>query len=48
MARATGKEAIRLWFEFLRRALHADGVVVNSKYYAAWGDVVPGVNYLER
>jgi hypothetical protein len=39
MARATGKEAIRLWFEFLKRAYHADGVVVNSKHYAAWGDV---------
>jgi hypothetical protein len=39
MARATGKEAIRLWFEFLKRAHDADGVVVNSKYYAAWGDV---------
>lgn len=39
MARATGKEAIRLWFEFLKRAYHADDVVVDSEHYAAWGDV---------
>jgi hypothetical protein len=39
MARATGKEAIRLWFEFLKRAYHADDVKVNAKYYQAWGDV---------
>jgi hypothetical protein len=39
MARATGKEAIRLWFEFLKRAHHADGVVVNTSHYKAWGDV---------
>ncbi len=39
MARATGKEAIRLWFEFLKRAFHADDVTVNAKHYQAWGDV---------
>jgi hypothetical protein len=39
MARATGKEAIRLWFEFLKRACLADDVKVNAKYYQAWGDV---------
>jgi len=39
MARATGKEAIRLWFEFLKRACHADDVAVNTKYYKEWGDV---------
>ena len=39
MARATGKEAIRLWFEFLKRATVAEGVVVNAKHYQAWGDV---------
>jgi hypothetical protein len=39
MARATGKEAIRLWFEFLKRAYLADDVKVNAKYYLAWGDV---------
>jgi hypothetical protein len=39
MARATGKEAIRLWFEFLKRATAAEGVVVNAKHYQAWGDV---------
>jgi hypothetical protein len=39
MARATGKEAIRLWFEFLKRACHADDATVNTKYYKEWGDV---------
>ena len=39
MARATGKEAIRLWFEFLKRAFHADHVTVNTKHYQPWGDV---------
>lgn len=39
MARTTGKEAIRLWFEFLKRAHLAEHVKVNSKYYKAWGDV---------
>lgn len=39
MARATGKEAIRLWFEFLKRAYHAEGVEVNTKLYESWGDV---------
>lgn len=39
MARATGKEAIRLWYEFLKHAYLADDVKVNSKYYQAWGDV---------
>lgn len=39
MARATGKEAIRLWFEFLKRAYHADGVEVNTKLYQSWGNV---------
>jgi hypothetical protein len=40
MARATGKEAIRLWFEFLKRAHNDDGVTVNAEYYQLWGDVV--------
>ncbi len=39
MARTTGREAIRLWFEFLKRAHHAKGVRVNAKHYKAWGDV---------
>ena len=39
MARSTGKEAIRLWYEFLKRAYLADDVKVNAKYYQAWGDV---------
>lgn len=39
MARTNGKEAIRLWFEFLKRAHHAKGIKVNAKHYSAWGDV---------
>jgi hypothetical protein len=39
MARATGKEAIRLWFEFLKRAYLAEEVKVDAKHYQAWGDV---------
>lgn len=39
MARASGKEAIRLWFEFLKRALASDEVVVRASHYQAWGDV---------
>ena len=39
MARSTGKEAIRLWFEFLKRAYLAGDVKVNANYYKAWGDV---------
>ncbi len=40
MARTTGREATRLWFEFLKRAHHAKGVRVNARHYKAWGDVV--------
>jgi hypothetical protein len=39
MARATGKQAIRLWFEFLKRALASPEVKVKAKHYQAWGDV---------
>jgi hypothetical protein len=39
MARATGKEAIRLWFEFLKRAYQSPNVKVDIKAYEAWGDV---------
>ena len=39
MARATGKEAIRLWFEFLKRALAGGEFKVRAKHYQAWGDV---------
>ena len=39
MARSTGKEAIRMWFEFLKRAYLADQSQINAKYYQAWGDV---------
>jgi hypothetical protein len=39
MARASGKEAFRLWFEYLKRAYQSPNVHVDSKYYYAWGDV---------
>lgn len=39
MARATGKEAIRLWYEFLKRACVDTNIAVNAKYYKDWGDV---------
>ena len=39
MARASGKQAIRLWFEFLKRALESGEVKVRAKHYQAWGDV---------
>ncbi len=38
MARATGKEAIRLWFEFLNRAAKMPNLKINAKYYEGWGD----------
>lgn len=38
MARATGKEAIRLWFEFLNRAAKVPNLKINSSYYKGWGD----------
>lgn len=38
MARATGKEAIRLWFEFLKRAASTPNLKVNNRYYEGWGD----------
>ena len=38
MSKGTGREAIRLWFEFLQRA-HADQQVkVNTVFYRPWGD----------
>ena len=39
MARASGKEAFRLWFEYLKRAHHSSNVHVDIKFYDAWGDV---------
>ena len=39
MARASGKEAFRLWFEYLKRAYHAPNVKVDTKFFEAWGDV---------
>ncbi|HQR86936.1 MAG: hypothetical protein B7Y05_07510 [Polynucleobacter sp. 24-46-87] len=38
MARATGKEAIRLWYEFLKRAAEKPNIKINTKYYEGWGD----------
>ena len=38
MARANGKEAIRLWFEFLKRAREVPKLKVNQIYYQEWGD----------
>jgi len=38
MSRANGKEAIRLWFEFLKRANDIPNLKVNGKYYQGWGD----------
>ena len=38
MARARGKEAIRLWFEFLKRAREVPKLKVNHSYYQGWGD----------
>jgi hypothetical protein len=39
MAKASGKEAIRLWFEFLKRAYQAEHFKINASYYPPWGDV---------
>ena len=39
MAKASGKEAIRLWFEFLKRAYQAEHIKINASYYQPWGDV---------
>ena len=37
--RANSKEAYRLWFEFLKRAIDSPNVKVELKHYKAWGDV---------
>jgi hypothetical protein len=37
--RANSKEAYRLWFEFLKRAIANPNVKVDLKHYKAWGDV---------
>lgn len=37
--RSETKEAYRLWFEFLKRALSDESVTVNRKLYVSWGDV---------
>lgn len=37
MARSTGKEAIRLWFEFLKRAAATPNLKINNRYYEGWG-----------
>ena len=38
MSKTAGREGVRLWFEFVKRA-HADKTVrVNKSFYKAWGD----------
>ncbi len=37
--RANSKEAYRLWFEFLKRAIANPNLKVNLKLYKEWGDV---------
>lgn len=37
--RANSKEAYRLWFEFLKRAIANPNIKVNLKLYKEWGDV---------
>jgi len=37
--RANSKEAYRLWFEFLKRAIANPSIKVNQKVYKEWGDV---------
>lgn len=37
--RANSKEAYRLWFEFLKRAIDNPSIKVNLRLYKAWGDV---------
>ena len=38
MSKTAGREGVRLWFEFVKRA-HADkGVRVNEAFYKPWGD----------
>lgn len=38
MSKSAGREGVRLWFEFVKRA-HADkGVRVNEAFYKPWGD----------
>lgn len=38
MSKSAGREGVRLWFEFLKRA-HADKTVrVDKAFYQAWGD----------
>jgi hypothetical protein len=37
--KSESKEAYRLWFQFLKRAIADESVVVNEEIYASWGDV---------
>ena len=37
--KSDGKEAYRLWYEFLRRALDDKTIKVNTSFYKEWGDV---------
>lgn len=38
-AKSESREAYRLWFEFLKRALAEDRSLVDLKLYSEWGDV---------
>lgn len=37
--KSDGKEAYRLWYEFLKRALAEEKLKVNKAFYKEWGDV---------
>ena len=37
--RSESKEAYRLWFQFLKRAIADESANVNQELYASWGDV---------
>lgn len=39
MKRSESKEAYRIWYEFLRRALASNECKVDARKYTAWGDV---------
>ncbi len=37
--KSDGKEAFRLWFEFLKRAIQDKSVKINKSFYKEWGDI---------
>jgi hypothetical protein len=38
MSKTAGREGVRLWFEFVKRAHDDKNVQVNKAFYKAWGD----------